>query len=409
MTVRTWGMLFAIACLVAVVAAQPACKKKAAEPQGTANVVDVAPLPPPPAADAATPPPPPPAQDAAPAPVEAATAMDMNNEPIKPLPPVSELNLDPKKVVLGKRLFHDPILSADGTVSCASCHSLNEGGADPRPHSMGVGGKEGGIQAPTVLNSGFNFVQFWNGRAANLEEQAGGPVANPIEMAGDWGVIVAALGKDETYVKSFEEAFPGAGINPGNIRAAIAEYEKSLVTPSRFDAYLRGDMAAITDEERSGYELFKSVGCVQCHGGVNVGGAMYAKMGVANDYFAARGGELTDADLGRFTVTQNEADRFQFKVPTLRNIEATAPYFHDATQEALAKAVAAMAHFQLGRELTEEEQGKIIAFLKALTGEIPPEARVEAPAAANPDPAAPAPAEGTAPAPTAAETGGATS
>jgi len=405
MTARTWGVLFAMACLVAVVAAQPACKKKGAEPQGTAPVADVAPLPPPPAADAA----PAPAADMAPA------APDMSNEPLKPLPSVAELNLDAQRVSLGKRLFHDPILSADGTLSCASCHSLDEGGADPRPHSIGMGGKEGGIQAPTVLNSGFNFVQFWNGRAASLEEQAGGPVANPIEMAGDWDLIVAALGKDETYVKAFEEAFPGAGINPGNIRAAIAEYEKSLVTPSRFDAYLRGDTAAITDEEKAGYELFKSVGCVQCHGGINVGGAMYAKLGMANDYFAARGGEITDADLGRFAVTQNEADRFQFKVPTLRNIEATAPYFHDATQEALEKAIAAMGHFQLGRELTAEEQAKIIAFLESLTGEIPPEARVTNPALANPDPAparaegaAPAPAEGTAPAePAAVETGGA--
>jgi cytochrome c peroxidase len=275
------------------------------------------------------------------------------------------------------------VLSADGTVSCASCHSLEHGGADPRPHSLGVGGKEGGIQSPTVLNSSFNFVQFWDGHAANLEEQAGGPVTNPDEMAGDWEKIVASLNGDASYVELFAAAFPDAGINPGSIRAAIAEYEKSLVTPSRFDAWLRGDSSALTDEEQAGYELFKSVGCVQCHNGVNAGGAMYARLGTAADYFAERGGEVTAEDLGRFAVTHDEANKFEFKVPTLRNVERTAPYFHDATRDTLAAAVGAMAHYQLGRTLTDDEQAKIIAFLDALTGEIPPAALPEPAPARN--------------------------
>jgi cytochrome c peroxidase len=372
MTVRAWGTLFVVGCLAVIVAAQPACKKKS-EPQGTV-AADIAPLPPPPAEDVAAPPP---AADVAPEPPEATAGLDLSKEPIQPLP--TDLQLDAKMVVLGKRLFFDPQLSADGSVSCASCHALDKGGADGQPRSDGVGGKQGGVNAPTVLNSGFNFVQFWDGRAASLEEQAGGPVANPIEMAGDWNKIVEALGKDESYVALFQAAFPDSGISEGNVRKAIAEYEKSLVTPSRFDAYLRGNAEAITAEEQEGYALFKSVGCPQCHNGVNAGGTMFAKLGIAADYFADRG-NVTDADRGRFNVTQNEADRFQFKVPTLRNVELTSPYFHDAAKETIELAVAAMAHYQLGRELTPEEQAKIVAFLKSLTGEIPP--------AALPEPAA---------------------
>jgi len=386
MTVRAWGTLFVVGCVAAIVASQPACKKKGEPP--VAAAADVAPLPPP-AEDVATPPP---AVDAGPAPAEATAGPDLSKEPIQPLP--TDLQLNAKMVALGKRLFFDPQLSADGKVSCASCHSLEKGGTDGQPRSDGVGGQLGGVNAPTVLNSGFNFVQFWDGRAANLEEQAGGPVANPVEMAGDWNKIVEALGKDETYVAMFGAAFPDSGISAGSVRQAIAEYEKSLVTPSRFDAYLRGNAEAITAEEQEGYALFKSVGCPQCHNGVNAGGTMFAKLGVAADYFADRG-NVGEADYGRFHVTQNEADRFQFKVPTLRNVELTSPYFHDAAKETIELAVAAMAHYQLGRELTPEEQAKIVVFLKSLTGEIPPEALPEVAAAAPADgDAAPAEAGG---------------
>jgi cytochrome c peroxidase len=300
-------------------------------------------------------------------------------EPLEPLPTVQT---DARKVVLGRRLFHDTQLSGDGTLSCASCHSLDMGGTDQRRTSIGIRGQVGGINSPTVLNSGLNFVQFWDGRAASLAEQALGPVTNPVEMGATFEQVIARLNTDATYREAFSAIYPDA-ITKENIADAIAEYERTLLTPSRFDRYLRGDRNAITAEERRGYETFKTVGCVACHQGPNVGGSMYQKMGLVRDYFAVRG-NVTTPDFGRYNVTRDEADRFRFKVPSLRNITLTAPYLHDGSQLTLEDVVKVMGRFQLNRELNAEEVRGIVAFLGSLTGTIPAEARMPAQPAAVP-------------------------
>ncbi|KPK15045.1 MAG: cytochrome B6 [Myxococcales bacterium SG8_38] len=280
-----------------------------------------------------------------------------------------------EKVVLGRSLYHDTILSGDGTVSCATCHMLDHGGAEPRKTSTGIRGQKGPINSPTVLNSAYNFVQFWDGRAKDLQEQAAGPVANPIEMGAVWDEVVAKIKKEDEYAAAFAKLYED-GVTQDNITDAIAEYEKSLITPSRFDKYLRGDASALTDQEKRGYQTFKEVGCTACHAGVLAGGAMFQKLGLVKDYFADRGTPLTEADMGRFNVTKNPADKHFFKVPTLRNVELTPPYLHDGSRETLEETVAVMGRYQLGRELTQQQVNDIVAFLKSLTGELPPHAKM---------------------------------
>ena len=292
------------------------------------------------------------------------------DEPILPLPRVTAL--DPQIAALGRDLFHDLRLSGNNTVSCASCHSLALAGTDHRPMSFGVGGAIGTVNAPTVLNSGFNFRQFWNGRAATLENQIDGPTQAPAEMASSWPQILAKLRRDSRYVKAFRAHYRD-GVTADNVRNAIATYERSLVTPSRFDRFLRGDRAAITARERAGYEIFKQYGCASCHQGVNVGGNMYQVFGVMDDYFAHRG-NMKDADLGRYAVTHDERDRHVFKVPSLRNVAQTAPYFHDGSAATLPLAVRVMGWYQLGRALTDEEIDLLVGFLTTLDGTLPTDA-----------------------------------
>lgn len=294
-------------------------------------------------------------------------------EPLQPLPEAVEVDMG--KVVLGRALFHDTLLSGDGTVSCATCHSLDHGGAEPRRTSTGIKGQIGPINSPTVLNASLNLAQFWDGRAKDLQEQAEGPVANPMEMGETWENVVQKVGKNAEYKAALDDLYSD-GVTMANITDAIAEYERSLITPSRFDAYLRGDQSAITAEEKAGYETFKEVGCTACHMGVNVGGAMYQKMGLVNDYFAARGTEITDADLGRYNVTKRDSDKHFFKVPTLRNVALTSPYLHDGSQKTLEETVRIMGKYQLGRDLSDEQVAQIVAFLKSLTGELPAHARM---------------------------------
>jgi cytochrome c peroxidase len=289
-----------------------------------------------------------------------------DREPIKPIP--RELKLDARKVALGKRLFHEPKLSKDNTISCASCHDLRKGGTDQRLRSLGIDGAEGAINSPTVFNSGFNFKQFWDGRAHSLEEQVDGPVQAAAEMGSKWEDVVSKLRASPDYVAAFKASYPD-GIERANIKNAIAEFERSLYTPdARFDKYLRGDQAALTDDEKSGYEKFKSYGCSSCHQGVNVGGNMFGRLGAMADYFADRG-NFTKADYGRFNVTGKEEDRYVFKVPSLRNVARTAPYFHDGSTERLETAVAVMGKYQLGQPLSPEDISQIVKFLKTLTGE----------------------------------------
>lgn len=296
-------------------------------------------------------------------PAEVMTAA-FDREPIAPLP--DNTDLDPRKVALGERLFHDARLSADDTLSCASCHALDKGGADRTAHSAGIGGALGKINAPTVFNSGFNFRQFWDGRAASLEEQAAGPVHNPIEMGSSWPQVLAKLKRDRSYPAEFAELYPG-GLQSHNIQDAIAAFERSLVTPSRFDRFLRGEQGALDAVEQAGYLLFKNYGCTACHQGVNVGGNMYQSLGIFGNFFADRGKDAPE-DQGRYNVTRREEDRHSFKVPSLRNVALTAPYFHDGSVARLEEAIRFMGRYQLGRELDEDEVGRIAAFLKSLNG-----------------------------------------
>jgi cytochrome c peroxidase len=293
-------------------------------------------------------------------------------EPILPLPDSADVDMD--KVLLGRSLYFDTALSGDGTVSCATCHMLEHGGAEPRKTSTGIGGQIGPINSPTVLNSSYNFVQFWDGRAKDLQEQAAGPVENPSEMGAKWENVVKRLAKNEEYAAAFAKLYED-GITKDNATDAIAEYEKSLITPSRFDAYLKGDDTAITDAEKQGYATFKEVGCTACHSGINVGGAMFQKLGLVKDYFKDRGTEITEADLGRFNVTKNEAEKHFFKVPTLRNVELTSPYLHDGSRATLEETVKVMGTYQLGRELTTAQVNSIVTFLKTLTGTLPAHAK----------------------------------
>lgn len=293
---------------------------------------------------------------------------DMAGEPVRPVDLV--LPTDPAKVALGEVLFHDPRLSADNTVSCATCHELTTGGVDNKQFSEGVGGSLGGVNAPTVFNAVYNFVQFWDGRAQTLADQAAGPPLNPVEMASQsFDEIIAKLKKDRAFVREFNKVYP-EGLTQATITDAIEEFERTLITPnSRFDKYLRGDASAITAEELAGYELFKKYDCATCHVGKNLGGESYELMGLRNHYFADRGMDLTIEDNGRFKETKEERDRHRFKVPGLRNVELTWPYYHDGTRATLEDAVRDMAYYQSGVKVTDAEVADMVAFLKTLTGE----------------------------------------
>ena len=288
-----------------------------------------------------------------------------------PIQPIHEVPLDAQKVALGERLFHDEHLSKDGTISCASCHDIAHGGDDGRVVSLGIGGARGSINAPTVLNSAFSFRQFWDGRAKTLEDQIDGPIQHPAEMGMQWPAVLATLAADARYAEQFRALYGGAPTREA-VEDAIATFERSLVTPdSPFDRYLEGDESALPAEAREGYELFVSLGCISCHQGVNAGGNMFQPMGKMNDYFAERGAPPQATDLGRFNVTGRDLDRYSFKVPTLRNVELTAPYFHDGSAATLEQAVQVMAYVQLGEELAPGEVARIVAFLRSLTGRLP--------------------------------------
>ena len=293
-------------------------------------------------------------------------AAAQTDEPIKPIP--LEVKLDPKKVALGEKLFNDKRLSRDNSLSCASCHNLSAGGVDGSPSSVGIGGAKGPINAPTVFNSALNFRQFWDGRANSLEEQTAGPIHNPKEMGSNWVEVLGKLKQDAALVAQFKEVYPD-GLQAKNVQDGISTFERTLVTPNaRFDKYLRGDKNAINADELKGYELFKKYGCVACHQGVAVGGNMFQTFGVMGDYFAKRGNP-TEADLGRYNVTKNEADKHVFKVPSLRNVALTAPYFHDGSAKTLNDAVAVMFKYQLGRSASQQDRDQIVMFLRTLTGE----------------------------------------
>ena len=286
------------------------------------------------------------------------------NEPIQPVEPARIT--EPAKVELGKQLFFDPRLSKSGFISCNSCHNLSLGGSDNLPTSIGHNWQKGPINSPTVLNSGMNIAQFWDGRAADLKAQAGGPIANPMEMGFSHDLAVYVVGSIPQYRAAFRQIYKTDQVTIDAITDAIAAFEKTLVTPnSRFDRWLGGDQSALTTTELDGYRLFKDVGCTGCHNGPAVGGNSFQKMGLVNPYLTNNPAQ------GVAGLTGKDADRFKFKVPTLRNVELTYPYFHDGAYWKLEEAVDVMARLQLGRQLREDEIGKITAFLKTLTGEQP--------------------------------------
>lgn len=290
------------------------------------------------------------------------------NEPIKPLPP--SLHQNPERAEIGRQLFHDPRLSANNRVSCASCHNLAKGGvANGLPRGIGFKGKPTAVAVPTVLNAALNFKQFWNGRVDTLEEQINEVIQNPIEMGSKWEDVIAKVSQDVRYKQAFATAYKD-GVTKANIQNAIATFERTLLTPdSRFDKYLRGDTHAISEVEKTGYAKFKQYGCIACHQGMNVGGNMFQKFGVMADYFAKRGNP-TQADLGRYLVTKDDNDRHVFKVPSLRNVALTAPYFHDGSAKTLDDAVDIMFRYQLGRVASHEDKDAIIKFLHTLTGQL---------------------------------------
>lgn len=299
-------------------------------------------------------------------------AEEFRNEPVRPIP--DAVPVDENKVQLGKELYHDTRLSGDGTVSCASCHAIETAGVDNHQYSDGIGGQLGGINAPTSYNAVFNFVQFWDGRAATLADQAAGPPLNPVEMgSASFEEIAARIAKDAEFTKRFCAVYP-EGLNEKTITDAIAEYEKTLITPnSPFDRYLKGDKQAMTPEQIEGYALFKDYKCATCHAGVNLGGLSYEMMGQRADYFKDRElnvkSGLTDSDNGRWAQTGVERDRYRFKTPTLRNVALTWPYYHDGSVATLEEAIRMMAEYQVGRKMPAGEVQKVKSFLDAQTGQ----------------------------------------
>jgi cytochrome c peroxidase len=290
-----------------------------------------------------------------------------------PLPEAKEFSAlsakEQARVHLGKQLYLDPNLSESRQISCNSCHRLDRFGVDGEPTSPGHEGKRGDRNSPTTFNAALHFRQFWDGRAADVEEQALGPVLNPVEMAmASEDVVVSRLSESKEYRKLFKQAFPDEA-NPitfKNLGRAIGAFERQLVTPAPFDRYLRGDMDALSPEAKKGLQTFVTSGCIACHAGALLGGQMYQKLGLVVPY--------ETGDPGRYNVTKREEDRYFFKVPSLRNVEKTGPYFHDGSVESLESAVRLMGKHQLGRDLSEGDISDIIAFLHSLTGELDPRA-----------------------------------
>jgi len=287
------------------------------------------------------------------------------DEPLKPLPPVPLL--DVATVELGRQLFNEKRLSVNDSLSCASCHQLATGGGDDKPFSLGFDGKPVKLNTPTVFNASLNFKQFWDGLVDTLEAQIEQVVISPVEMGSDWKTVVDNLTAMPQYQAAFSQVYPD-GVTAANVQNALATYERTLLTPnSRFDQYLLGNTDILTIEEKYGYQRFKEYGCIACHQGMNIGGNMFQKFGVMDDYFKGR--TPAETDLGRYLVTHDEEDRNVFKVPSLRNVAVTAPYFHNASAKTLEEAVDVMFRFQLGRVPSAEDKDQIIKFLKTLTGQ----------------------------------------
>lgn len=284
------------------------------------------------------------------------------DSPLQPIPTVQNLDLD--WVNLGRALFHSPLLSKDNTISCASCHLVHFGGDDSFPVSTGIENKVGTRNSPSVLNAVFNFRQFWDGRSLDLKEQIAGPVHNPVEMGSSWQEIVTKLENSTDFVTMFASV-TSDGINEETISNALVAYETSLTTPNApIDAYIQGDHNALNPQQKRGLQKFTDFGCVACHQGVNIGGNLFQKIGRIGEKPA-----LLADDLGRYEVTGNEYDKYVFKVPSLRNVALTAPYFHNGAVAEFSDPVKIMAKMQLGRDISQSDIDDIVALLQSFTGD----------------------------------------
>lgn len=284
----------------------------------------------------------------------------------------------PEKVALGKALYYDNMLSMHNTQSCNTCHNLATYGVDNKPTSTGDLGKNGNRNSPTTLNAALNFHQFWDGRMKDVEEQAGGPMMNPVEMnMPSEEVVIERLSANENYVQMFAAAYPAesAPINFANVRNAIAAFERTLITPSKFDKYLNGDATALNEHEKKGLSTFMSEGCIACHSGSLVGGTMFQKFPLMGTEYMSFTGSVID-DKGKMEVTKLPEDMYMFKVPSLRNVTETWPYLHDGSVTDLNKTVTIMAKLQLGKDLSPEQTAEIAAFLQTLKGEVPKDAQL---------------------------------
>lgn len=282
-------------------------------------------------------------------------------EPIQPMPLVQQF--DPNKVLAGERLFRDVRISHDNTISCNSCHHLDAAGDDGLKQSMRMDKNMTTLNTPSIFNVALNFRLFWTGRVKTLEEQ----IESPRDTQTDWDEVLSKLRNDSSYRQIFLKAYPNEGMTVATLKNAIVVFERSLLTPARIDRYLLGDTNALTTREKAGYRLFKSYGCSACHQGVNIGGNMYQKIGIMTDFFADR--KITEADMGRYSITHNPADKHVFRVPSLRNVAVTPPYFHDGSVKTLTQAINEMAEHQLGRAIPTADVQLIEEFLHSLTGE----------------------------------------
>jgi cytochrome c peroxidase len=273
--------------------------------------------------------------------------------------------ITPDKVVLGEKLYNDKRFSINKELSCNSCHDLKNYGVDNQVTSLGHNAKRGSRNSPSVFNAALHTTQFWDGREPTVEKQALGPVMNPVEMGmPSADEVVKRMKDDKEYQQLFAKAFPDQKdpITFENFGNAIGAFERTLITPSRFDEFLKGDDKALSAQELKGLQTFAEVGCVACHNGAALGGQMFQKLGLVKPY--------ETKDLGRFEATKNEADKQFFKVPSLRNIEKTGPYFHDGSKASLEEVISIMGEYQLGRKLTPEQVAEIKSFLVSLTGKL---------------------------------------
>lgn len=296
------------------------------------------------------------------------------SQAISPIPAPPKSN--PEKIAFGRQLYMSTLFSQNNSLSCNSCHNLIKGGADNLPKYIGLDKKVGLYNTPTVLNSSLNFRQFWDGRAKTLEDVIDDHLKDPTIFNNDWPTVIKRIKSDKALSQKYKKIYKG-DITEKNLKNALVTYLGSLLTlDSPFDRYLKGDLSALSEDAKKGYQLFKSYGCITCHQGPNVGGNIFEKFGIYKDYFATRG-KITKGDLGLYNVTKQEEDKYVFKVPSLRNVALTAPYLHDGSADTLEEVIQLMGIYQVGQPIQSYDVPMIVKFLESLTGMLPESERTE--------------------------------